>query len=275
MIKYTIAAIALLAGTSLVYADPADHGNSGGGGMSNSASEHAPGQMKDSGSAKDLAPGQRKDLAPGQRKDAGSSAKELAPGQMKDNSASRSDDKNFEHRSQKEADRSGKNSDRNERNARELQIAPRTLTVTRKTTWIAVRGSQNITQRMMTQTAVTEQRTKESRDEHIRSNSSTGASEGTEGRSERRGSIASVTSEQKTRIKTVFSRHHVEPARNLNVAVNVGVALPRSVHLYPIPEDIIVIVPDYRGYDYIMLDDDRVAIVDPETYEVVDIIEIA
>ena len=52
-------------------------------------------------------------------------------------------------------------------------------------------------------------------------------------------------------------------------------ALPRSVHLYPIPEDIIVIVPDYRGYDYIMLDDDRVAIVDPETYEVVDIIEIA
>ena len=53
MIKYTIAAIALLAGTSLVYADPADHGNSGGGGMSNSASEHAPGQMKDSGSAKE------------------------------------------------------------------------------------------------------------------------------------------------------------------------------------------------------------------------------
>ena len=121
MIKYTIAAIALLAGTSLVYADPADHGNSGGGGMSNSASEHAPGQMKDSGSAKDLAPGQRKDLAPGQRKDAGSSAKELAPGQMKDNSASRSDDKNFEHRSQKEADRSGKNSDRNERNTRDFR----------------------------------------------------------------------------------------------------------------------------------------------------------
>ena len=59
------------------------------------------------------------------------------------------------------------------------------------------------------------------------------------------------------------------------MAVNVGVALPRSVNLYPIPEDIIVIVPDYRGYDYIMLDDDRVAIVDPETYEVVDIIEIA
>ena len=36
-----------------------------------------------------------------------------------------------------------------------------------------------------------------------------------------------------------------------------------------------VIVPDYRGYNYIMLDDDRVAIVDPDTFEVVDIIVIA
>ena len=90
-----------------------------------------------------------------------------------------------------------------------------------------------------------------------------------------RGSVANVTSEQKTRVKTVFSRHHVEPARNLNVSVNVGVALPRSVHLYPIPEEIVVIVPDYRGYNYIMLDDDRVAIVDPDTFEVVDIIVIA
>ena len=78
-----------------------------------------------------------------------------------------------------------------------------------------------------------------------------------------------------TRIRTVFSRHRVEPARNLNVSVDVAFALPRSVHLYPVPEDIVLIVPDYRGYDYIMLDDNRAAIVDPDTFEVVDIIEIA
>ena len=47
--------------------------------------------MKDSGSARDL--------APGQRKDAGSSAKDLSPGHMKDNSASKSGDKSYEHRS--------------------------------------------------------------------------------------------------------------------------------------------------------------------------------
>ena len=102
---------------------------------------------------------------------------------------------------------------------------------------------------------------------------STGASEGTEGRSGGgRGSITSVTTEQKTRIRSVFTRHHVEPARNLNVAVNVGVRIPHSVHLYPVPTDVIEIVPEYRDYDYIMLDDNRIAIVDPGSFEVVDII---
>ena len=119
------------------------------------------------------------------------------------------------------------------------------------------------------------------KDEHARDEdrskdrSSTGASEGTEGRGGPKGSIANVTGEQKTRVKSVFMQHRVEPARNLNVSVNVGVALPHTVHLYPVPEDIIVIAPEYRGYEYIMLDDDRVAIVDPDTFEVVDIIVIA
>ena len=57
MLKYSIAAAALLASTSLVLADAADRGGKGPG-MSSSASEHAPGQMKDSGSAKEFAPGQ-------------------------------------------------------------------------------------------------------------------------------------------------------------------------------------------------------------------------
>ena len=34
------------------------------------------------------------------------------------------------------------------------------------------------------------------------------------------------------------------------------------------------IVPEYRGYEYILLEDNRVAIVDPDTFEIVDIIVI-
>ena len=114
----------------------------------------------------------------------------------------------------------------------------------------------------------------QSRTETQRSNSSTGASEGTEGRSNVKGSITGVTEEQRTRVKSVFIQHRVEPARGLNVSVNIGVALPRSVHLYPVPEDIVTIVPEYRGYEYILLEDNRVAIVDPDTFEIVDIIVI-
>ena len=202
---------------------------------------------------------------------------------MKDNSASKSDDKSYEHRSQNETGRSGKDADRNakstsdhtqtsDRNAKnDAEITRiRAPIATQKTMPIARTNSDR---NVKNDGSYDRDGKNESRNGHSRS--STGASEGSEGRSEHRGSIANVTSEQKTRIRTVFSRHHVEPARNLNVSVNVGVALPRSVHLYPIPEDIVLIVPDYRGYDYIMLDDNRVAIVDPDTFEVVDIIEIA
>ena len=266
MLKYSVAVVALLAGTSLACAQQPDHGsNNSGAGMSNSASEHAPGQMKDSGSAK----GSAKDLAPGQNKGDGNSAKDLAPGRMKDGSASKSGDKSNEHRSQNENDRSGKDSDRNAKNTPD-----HAKDSDRNAKNDADRNNQNSDRNAKNEGSSDRNHGKnESSNEHSRS--STGASEGSEGRSEHRGSIANVTSEQKTRIRTVFSRHHVEPARNLNVSVNVGVALPRSVHLYPVPEDIVLIVPDYRGYDYIMLDDNRVAIVDPETYEIVDIIEIA
>jgi hypothetical protein len=73
-------------------------------------------------------------------------------------------------------------------------------------------------------------------------------------------------------VKSVFARHHVERVRDLGVAVSVGVRLPRNKvrRVYPIPEDIVHIVPEYRGYEYIMLEDGRVLIIDPDTYEVVD-----
>jgi len=234
MLKYSIAAVALAACSSFAIADQMDRGDKEAG-SPNSAAEHAPGQLKGGGSAKVL--------APGQRKEEGSSAKEYAPGQSKDNSASRPDDKSGSQRKSENMDGSkAKDTDRNAKNS-ESDRNDRT-------------------------------RSEESRSESGKDHSSTGASEGTEGRSDSKGSITSVSEEQKARVKSVFSRHHVDPARNLNVSVNVGVALPRSIHLYPIPEDIVLIVPEYRGYEYIMLDDDRVAIIDPDTFEVVDIIVI-
>lgn len=251
MLKYSIAFAALVAASSLAVADQMDRGDKGA--SSNSVAEHAPGQMKDSGSAKDF--------APGQRKEEGSSAKEISPGHLKDNSASRSDEKSgLKRKSENAEGMKNKSSDRNAKNDtdRNLKAEP------------SDHNAQN---------DLSDQRGKmkndQSRIETERSKSSTGASEGTEGRSGGKGSITGVTEEQRTRVKSVFIQHRVAPARGLDVSVNVGVALPRSVHLYPVPEDIVLIVPEYRGYEYILLEDNRVAIVDPDTFEVVDIIVIA
>jgi hypothetical protein len=202
--------------------------------------------MKDSGSAKDF--------APGQRKEEGGSAKDLSPGHLKDNSASRTDAKSgLERKSENPEVR--KDSNRNATND-------------------ADRRSKAGKSEHAKDDRADRDSGKNDHSENQR-NSGTGASEGTEGRSGGKGSITGVTEEQRTRVKSVFMRHRVEPARGLNVSVNVGVALPRSVHLYPVPEDIVLIVPEYRGYEYILLDDNRVAIVDPDTFEVVDIIIVA
>ena len=58
---------------------------------------------------------------------------------------------------------------------------------------------------------------------------------------------------------------------DLDIDVSVGIAVPRHVHLVAIPEDILVIVPAWRRYRYIVVDD-RICIIDPDTYEIVEVI---
>ena len=217
--------------------------SSGSSGSDSSASDYAPGQRKGSGSAKEYAPGQTKTEG---------SARDNAPGHRKDQSDKmdkRSESKTNARDADKNADRGDRKSENNARNDKERDHNERNAN---------------------------RDHSKDEGRAGDHNRASTGTSEGTEGRSSAgRGSVASVTTEQKTRIKTVFTRHHVEPARNLNVSVNVGVRLPHSVRLYPVPEDVIAIVPAYRDYMYVMLDDDRVAIIDPDSYEVVDIVVLA
>jgi hypothetical protein len=180
------------------------------------------------------------------------SAREYSPGHQKSEQRSENKSKSSDRDKSNRADRGENRSEHNAKNDQEKSRSERKATNERDHN-----GSRN--------------RNEARGREH--NGAATGASEGAEGRSGRgRGSITSVTTEQKTKIRSVFTRHHVEPARNLNVSVNVGVRLPHSVHLYPIPADVIEIVPEYRDYEYIMLDDERIAIIDPDTYEVVDII---
>jgi hypothetical protein len=241
----------------------ASEGSSGSG---SSASQLSPGHEKGSGSAKEYAPGQRKsegsarDLAPGQEKKTDRHSENSSKGLKGDESTG------------KRSDNGDTNRDRNATNNRDKDRKDRNATNDRDKD----RSDRNARNERDDNRGNAERDRRDQARGDDRSGASVGASTGTEGRSDHpRGSITSVTTEQRTRVRSIFTEHRVEPARDLHVSVNVGTRIPHSVHLYPVPDQVISIVPEYRGYEYILLDDDRVAIIDPDTFEVVDIIEIA
>jgi len=84
------------------------------------------------------------------------------------------------------------------------------------------------------------------------------------------GGAAKLSTEQRTKITSIIREQKVERV-NLNVSVSVGTRIPTSVHLYPLPQQVIVIYPEWRGYDYILVGD-QIVIIDPRTHEIVAIV---
>jgi hypothetical protein len=82
---------------------------------------------------------------------------------------------------------------------------------------------------------------------------------------------AKLTTEQRTKITSVIKSQKVEPVR-LSVSVSVGTRIPADVRLHPLPQEVIVIYPEWRGYDYILVGD-QIVIVNPRTHEIVAIVE--
>jgi hypothetical protein len=81
-----------------------------------------------------------------------------------------------------------------------------------------------------------------------------------------------VNDEQRTQIIERRRRERSASSENVNIQVNVGERLPPRVRPRPLPPDIVRIAPQYRDYEYTVIDN-RVAIVDPRTREVVDILD--
>ncbi len=82
---------------------------------------------------------------------------------------------------------------------------------------------------------------------------------------------ANLSTEQRTKISAVFRQHKVAPT-HLNVSVNIGTRVPDSVHFYPLPQEVYVIYPEWRGYDYILVGD-QVLVIDPRSHEIVAILD--
>lgn len=81
------------------------------------------------------------------------------------------------------------------------------------------------------------------------------------------GSI-NISAEQKTVIKNTIVESNVKPV-DIDVKVSVGVTVPKTIEVHPLPPKVVEILPAYRGYVYFVLADGRIVIVEPDTYEVV------
>jgi len=82
---------------------------------------------------------------------------------------------------------------------------------------------------------------------------------------------AKLSTEQRTKISSVIREQKVERV-NLNVSVNVGTRIPASVRVHALPQQVIVIYPEWRGYDYILVGE-QIVIINPRTHEIVAVIE--
>jgi len=102
---------------------------------------------------------------------------------------------------------------------------------------------------------------KSSSEERSRSTTGQGAAAGS----------TKLSTEQSTKISAVIRQHKVAPVR-LNVEVHVGTRVPGNVHFYPLPRQVYVIYPEWRGYNYIMVGNE-IVVLDPRTHEIVAILQ--
>jgi hypothetical protein len=74
--------------------------------------------------------------------------------------------------------------------------------------------------------------------------------------------------------QTILKERNVNRATNVNFSINIGTRVPRSLRLVALPVSVITIVPEYRSYRYFVVDD-QICIVEPSTYEIVEVIRVS
>jgi hypothetical protein len=86
---------------------------------------------------------------------------------------------------------------------------------------------------------------------------------------------AKITQKEKTVIRErVIQRAPKRYTRNeVNFNITVGTSVPDTYVIYDMPTAIIELVPEYQGYDYIVVGD-VLLIIDPDTREIVDVVQV-
>jgi hypothetical protein len=75
-----------------------------------------------------------------------------------------------------------------------------------------------------------------------------------------------VTPDHRTAMSTTFRGMSDLPPAQTDVTFDptVGTSIPGTVQTYPVPDEILGVSPDVRGYEYVTLPDGRIALVHPQ-----------
>jgi len=87
-------------------------------------------------------------------------------------------------------------------------------------------------------------------------------------------SVGSTTlsSDQKTRLHGIITGENVQRVNHVDFALSAGIRVPDTVSLYDVPDTIVEILPQYRGFEYIVVRDELV-IIDPDTLDIVAVLQ--
>ena len=112
--------------------------------------------------------------------------------------------------------------------------------------------------------------TKSGTTQQTQSPSATGTKQGTAGTQSgaMRTSNVSLTTEQKTTIRSKVLTGSAPRVTSVNFDIRIGTVVPRSVRLVTVPATLVEIEPQWRGYRYFVYHDE-IIIVEPRTLEIV------
>jgi hypothetical protein len=82
---------------------------------------------------------------------------------------------------------------------------------------------------------------------------------------------AKLSRDQHVRLRQAFPINRDRVTR-VQFTRRIGTRIPQSVRLFAVPVAVLAIFPYYRDYRYVV-EEDTVCIIDPETYEIVDILD--
>jgi hypothetical protein len=83
---------------------------------------------------------------------------------------------------------------------------------------------------------------------------------------------ANLTGEQRTKISSTIRQTNVKRVTNVNFNVSVGTVIPRTVTLHPLPTTVVEVYPQWRGYRFVLVEDE-IIIIEPGSYRIVAVID--